>query len=68
MLKPEELAVLKTHSTWILRDMLRTKESFILYAIEQKWFEDVPRCEEVVSLIKAELARRGEFSEDDILN
>jgi hypothetical protein len=42
-------------------DAVATLEEYILYAVEQRWWAEIPGAEFTVSAIKNELGARGAF-------
>jgi hypothetical protein len=63
VISDEDLAVLKQHETHNLEELLVTKESFIQWCVAEGYPEEIPEQEQVVSVIKGELGRRGAFDD-----
>lgn len=62
MITSEQLAILRSRRTVILACMLARREGFIQYCLEHSLPDEwVKQEEQVISIIKSELARRGEF-------
>jgi hypothetical protein len=64
MLNADEIAQIATYHTWHLRRLIEDHEPYIKDLLAEQpasldWQEEVRECEQIVSLCKAELARRG---------
>jgi hypothetical protein len=65
VISDEDLAVLKQHETYNLERLLEDKEGFIQWCVAEGYFEELPDQEQVVSVIKSELGRRGAFDDGE---
>jgi hypothetical protein len=67
MLSPEEIKQIRSYHSWHLVELIKEKEPYIGYLCKTQadtfdWQETVVDLEQVVSLCKAELARRGKLT------